>query len=314
MATRPRKRAADTEIAPVISSGCLDLDRKLGRGGWPRGRIVEIYGPEGAGKTTLVLEAIAQAIRDGGTGALIDADHGVDALSARRFGIDFDQIAFHQTNVLEEAFAKAVELAHAGNVDVIALDSIAALIPKEQHRIDDLIRQKDEGHRHQIEHALKVLLEPLAQSRATLLITNQIREKVGVMYGNPETIPWATTALRDFASVRVEVRKVTALKDGERLIGQTVRAKVVKSRLSPPSNPVEFHLLFDSGIDQTIDLLDVALDVGTLTKNGSSVSFGERRLGSVSAVVELLRSDTELAEQVRADVLSRIAASKAEVE
>ncbi len=313
MSTHPRKQALSSgrpgSRDKGVPTGSLGLDLKLGSGGWPRGRIVEIYGPEGAGKTTMLLEAIAQVQHNGGFAAFIDADHGMDQPSAERLKVNLETMPFHRTNCLEDAFEKIEELVQGGEMDVIALDSIAALV-RENHQTcsrDAIPLKKDEEHQHRIEHFLKALLGPLSRSRAVLLITNQIREKLGVMYGNPETIPWQTSPLRDFASVRVDLRRGSLIKDGQETVGTEVKAKIVKNRLAVPAGPVQFNMLFATGIWKEAELITVGLEAGLLKKQGAYLYFEELTLGKGQIDAQRhLREDGELAARLRAGIIARL--------
>lgn len=281
----------------VIPTGSLALDRALGTGGWPRGRIVELFGPEGGGKTTLVLEALAQAQRTG-TGALIDADHATDRDAVRRLGVDPHGLVWHRANVLDE-LVKTIEQFVARGIDLIAIDSIAALVTKYRTGGDDFPPVKDEGHQRAVEHWLKSLLGPLSKSRSVLLITNQLREKIGVMYGNPDTTPWETLPLKDFASVRVDVRRVTHIKDGETIVGAETRAKVVKNRLAAPHRAAELEIFFDRGLATERELVTLGLEGDVLSQSGVAVRFGNELIGrSRDDAVKRLRRDTELADRL----------------
>jgi recombination protein RecA len=291
----------------AVSTGSLALDLKLGTGGWPRGRIVEIYGAEGSGKTTLLLEAIAQVQQGGGLGAFIDADHATDQRRAARLGIDLERMPFVQTNILEEAFEKIEELALGGAVDVIALDSIAALLPKDSRTCQDVPFHQSERHQYQVEHYLKALLGPLARSRAVLLITNQVRIKVGVVYGSPETTPWITLPLRDFASVRVNLTRTGLIKNGDEAVGAQIKAKIVKNRLAAPMTQAEFELHFASGICAEADLVALGFEAGLLSKRGGRLYFGDVMVGMGNGgAARYLRDNGDLAAQLRAGIVERL--------
>jgi recombination protein RecA len=290
-----------------VSTGSLALDLKLGTGGWPRGRIVEIYGPEGCGKTTLLLEAIAQAQRNGGLGAFIDADHATTQATAARLGIDLERMPFHRTNKLEEAFAKIEELVLGGAVDVIALDTISALMPEGWQNCADVPVLQDQEHQHKIEHYLKVLLGPLSRSRAVLLIANHVRERVGMYFGNPETTPWVTMPLRDYASQRIDLRRMAAIKDGDDALGIEVRARIVKNRFAAPVTQAQFQMYFASGICGENDLIALGLEVGLVSKRGNRFAFGEVPLGmGQREAVRALKQDAELAGRLREGIIERM--------
>jgi recombination protein RecA len=312
MSTRTRNRPLATAEGnsrgqQAVSTGSLALDLKLGAGGWPRGRIVEVYGPEGCGKTTLLLEAIAHVQHNGGMGAFIDADHATDQATAARLGIDLEKMPFVRTNGLEEAFVKIEELVLGGAVDVVALDSIAALLPSEHRTCQDAPYRQNETHQYRVDHYLKVLLGPLSRSRAVLLISNQLRDKIGVMYGSPETTPWVTLPLKDYASVRVDLRKTSPIKLGEQSVGIGIRAKIVKNRLAAPLTQAEFEMYFDRGICVETELLTLGVEAGLLRKRGNWFYQGDDPLGNGSlAAAAHLRQHTELAAELRAGIIERL--------
>jgi recombination protein RecA len=293
----------------AVPTGSLALDLKLGTGGWPRGCIVEIYGPEGSGKTTLLLEAIAQAQKHGGMGAFIDADHGLRQATATRLGIDLERMPFARTNVLEDAFEKISELVQGGAVDVIALDSVAALMATGYTECsrDGLPPKQDELHLHYFEHFLKALLGPLSRSRAVLLISNQVRQKVNVFFGSPETTPWHTAPLRDFAAQRTQLARVGQVKDGEETVGAEVRAKIVKNRLANSFTQASFEIHFATGICKESELLGLGLEAGLLSKRGMYLYFGESPLArGQGEAIRLLQKDTELAGRLKEAILQRL--------
>lgn len=293
MSTEPQANADR-----VIPTGSLALDRALGIGGWPRGRIVELFGPEGSGKTTLVLEAIAQAQRTG-TGALIDADHGTDRDAVRRLGVDPHGLVWHRGNVLDE-LRPIIEQFIARGIDVIAIDGIGSLLLKDSLRDNSFPpRIKDEEFQKAVEHWLKTLLAPLSKSRSVLLITNQLREKLGVMYGNPDTTPWEALPLKDFASVRADVRRITHIKEGEKVVGSETRVRVVKNRLAAPHQAAELEIYFDRGIATERELVNLGLEGDVLTQSGVAVRFGTEMIGrSRDDAVRRLRNNTKLADRL----------------
>jgi recombination protein RecA len=292
-----------------IPTGSLALDLALGTGGWPRGRIVEVYGSSGSGKTTLLLSAIAQVQKAGGMGAFIDADHGVDRATAGRLGIDVETMPFLQTSSLEEAFESIEELVKGGAAEVIALDTVAALLPESNRGCsrDAVPPVKNEEHQHQIGHFLKSLLALLASSRAVLLITNQLVPVAGVMFGPTEATPWVTAQLRDHASQRVELRRGVAIKDREDTLGCEVNAKIVKNRLAAPMTRAEFEIHFATGLCAESDLLRLGQDAGLLLKRGSRLFLGEQALGAGRAdALRLLREDAQFAARLRDGIVERL--------
>jgi recombination protein RecA len=295
----------------VIPTGSLTLDRALGTGGWPRGRIVELYGSESAGKTTLLLEAIAQAQRNNGVAALIDADHGSTPDSVARLGVDPHGLVLHRANQLEEVFTTIATFINR-NIDVIALDSIASLQLETDQR--STMRHyppvKHEEHQRAVEHYLKSLLTQLARSRSVLLISNQQREKIGVMYGDPNMTPWETHPVKDFASQRVEVKRVTHIKQGDVVVGYEARVRVIKNRLAPAFTAAEFEVYFDTGISEESQLIPLGLEVDVLTKSGRYVRFGEVVLGRDGEdAIRRLRREPELAAEIRELIRTRLGPS-----
>ena len=291
----------------VIPTGSLDLDRALGIGGWPRGRIVEIYGAEAVGKTTLVLEAVAQTQQRSGFATVIDADHGLDPASLARFGIDPGGLVIHRTNKIEDVFSTIEDLLHRG-ADLIALDGIAALLPQDSEKAGHFPNTKNERHQSNIEHALKAILGPLFSSRAVLLVTNQIREKIGVMYGDPYMTPWETMPLKNFASVRLEVKRITHVKNGEDVIGSENRVRVVKNRLAPAFRNAEFEIYNDSGICREAELIRLGVEHDVMTKSGQAFRFGNVLLGRTElTATRALQRDAALTAQLHEAVLNRLA-------
>lgn len=288
----------------VIPTGSLALDLALGIGGIPRGRIVEIYGPESGGKTTLALTIIAQAQRRGGVAAFVDAEHALDPLYAQRLGVQVEDLLVSQPDTGEQALEIVELLARSGAVDVIVVDSVAALVPRAE--IEGEMGDQHVGLQARLmSQALRKLTAVLAKSNTAAIFINQVREKVGVMYGNPETTPGGR-ALKFYASVRLDVRKSgQPIKVGNEAVGVKVRVKVVKNKLAP-FREAELEIYFGRGLDPVADLVNVAVAAGVIEKAGSWFSYGELRLGQgKEKAAEALRERPELLEEIRAKVLER---------
>ena len=289
-----------TEVE-AISTGCLGIDMALGVGGVPRGRVVEIYGPESSGKTTLALHVIAEAQKKGGVAAFVDAEHALDVTYARKLGIKTDELLVSQPDYGEQALEIVDTLVRSGAIDVIVVDSVAALVPKAE--IEGAMGDSVVGVQARLmSQALRKLTGSIAKSRAVVVFINQLRMKIGVMFGNPETTSGGH-ALKFYSSVRVDVRRIGAIKSGEDVIGNRTRIKVVKNKLAPPFRKVEFDILYGEGICHTGDLIDQGVDAGIIEKVGSWYSFDGERLGQGrERVRQLLKEEQELRQRIEAQV------------
>ena len=285
-----------------ISTGSLSLDVALGGKGLPRGRIVEIYGNESSGKTTIALHAVANAQKEGGVAAYIDAEHALDPTWARRIGVDLENLLVSQPAFGEEALRIAEMLVKSNAVDIIVIDSVAALVPKNETEND--IGMPSMGQQARLmSQALRILNPSIAKTRTCVIFINQIRQKIGVMYGNPETTSGGL-ALKFYASCRLEVRRGPAVKDGDDVIGTEVKVKVVKNKIAPPFRTAEFEVLHDRGINTFSDLVNIAADCGAIEKSGSFFSFNGQRLGQGKEnAKQTLTENIGLADQVREKVL-----------
>jgi len=261
----------------VIPSGCLSIDAALGVGGFPRGRVIEIYGPESGGKTTMTLHVIAEAQKLGGQAAFIDAEHALDPVYARKLGVDVDNLLVSQPDNGEQALEIAETLIRSGGVDIVVVDSVAALVPKAELEGD--MGDPQMGLQARLmSQALRKLTGIVSKSRTCLIFINQIREKIGVMFGNPETTTGGR-ALKFYASMRVDIRRIQAIKEADKVVGSRTRAKVVKNKVAAPFREAEFDIVYGEGISREGDLIDLGVDKGVLEKSGTWISFGGERMG-----------------------------------
>ncbi|MCR5413168.1 MAG: recombinase RecA [Kiritimatiellae bacterium] len=293
-------RLGDREIEdiPVISTGALSLDMALGVGGLPRGRVVECYGQESSGKTTLALHVVANAQKAGGTAAFIDAEHALDPGYAKKIGVDLENLIVSQPNSGEEALTICEQLCKSGALDVIVVDSVAALTP--QAEIDGNMGDSHMGLQARLmSQAMRKLTSVLAQTKTLCIFTNQVREKIGVMFGNPETTPGGK-ALKFYASVRLQVQRIGAIKNTSgQVVGNRTRVKVVKNKVAPPFTEAEFDILYTCGISYEGSVLDAALSRGIVEKRGSWLSFGDEQLAQGSlATIEYLKANPEVTAKI----------------
>ena len=265
------------QLVPCIATGCMPLDIALGIGGLPRGRIVEIYGPESSGKTTVALQVIAEAQRAGGIAAFIDAEHALDPTYAANLGVDVDNLLICQPDYGEQALEITDVLVRSGTIDCVAIDSVAALVPKAE--IDGEMGDSFMGVQARLmSQALRKLSGTLSRTNTTAIFINQLREKIGVMFGNPEVTPGGR-ALKFWASVRIEVRRIESIKHGAEVVGNRVRAKVVNNKMAPPFREAEFEIIFGKGVSRAGGILDVAEKMGIVNKSGTWWSYGDSRIG-----------------------------------
>ncbi len=285
----------------TISTGSLTLDAALGVGGVPRGRVVEVFGPESSGKTTLTLSIIANAQRAGGNAVFIDAEHALDAAYARRIGVDIDNLHVAQPDTGEEALEIAEQLVRSGAVDIVAIDSVAALVPRAE--IEGEMGDSHMGLQARLmSQALRKLAAAISKSRTCIVFINQIRMQIGVMFGNPETTTGGR-ALKFYASVRVDLRRIGSVKDGETIVGNRVKAKVVKNKVAPPFRSAEFDILYTEGISREGELVDVAVDTKTIQKSGAWFSYGDTRIGQGRENARLfLKANPEIRDEIEAKV------------
>jgi recombination protein RecA len=303
------------QIAPIeaISTGSISIDYALGIGGLPRGRVTEIYGPESSGKTTLALQVIAEAQREGGMAAFVDAEHALDAQYAQKLGVDLENLLVSQPDNGEQALEIVEVLVRSNSVDVVVVDSVAALVPKAE--IDGEMGEAQMGLQARLmSQALRKLTGIVSKSKTTLIFINQLREKIGVMFGNPETTTGGR-ALKFYASVRIDIRRIASIKDGDQVIGGRTRVKVVKNKVAPPFREAEFDVMYGEGISREGDLLDLAVDKRIIEKSGAWFAYSGERLGQGREnAKQFLKDNTDVRQAIEARVRKELGlAREAEV-
>ncbi|CAO5674357.1 MAG: Protein RecA [Holosporales bacterium] len=289
-----KENAIETD---VVSTGSLGLDIALGIGGLPKGRIIEVYGPESSGKTTLALHVVAEAQKSGGVCAFVDAEHALDPIYARKLGVDLDSLLISQPDTGEQALEIADTLVRSGGIDVLIIDSVAALVPKAE-----LEGEMGESHMglqaRLMSQALRKLTGSISKTGCMVIFINQIRQKIGIMFGNPETTTGGN-ALKFYASVRIDIRRVGAIKDKENVIGNQTRVKVVKNKMAPPFKVVDFDIMYGEGISKTGELIDLGVKAGVIDKAGSWYSYGSQRIGQGREVTrQFLKDNPDLLDKI----------------
>ena len=304
-------KLGDNTIEPMeaISTGSISLDIALGIGGLPKGRVIEIYGPESSGKTTLAIHAIAEAQKKGGIAAFIDAEHAFDRFYAKKLGVDVENLLISQPDNGEQALEIADNLIRSGAIDIIVIDSVAALVPKSE--IEGEMGDSKMGlHARLMSQALRKLTGTISKTGCCCIFINQLREKIGVMFGNPETTTGGN-ALKFYASVRLDVRRISQIKDSDEVSGNRVKVKIVKNKVAPPFRIAEFDIMFGEGISKAGEIIDLGVDYNVIKKAGSWFSYGETRLGQGrDAVKQLILDNPELADELEAKIRAVLSGDK----
>ena len=296
------------EIVPVIRSGSITLDQALGIGGYPKGRVIEIYGPESSGKTTLAIHAIAEAQKAGGIAAFIDAEHAFDSTYAQKLGVDIDELLISQPDNGEQALEIADHLIRSSAIDIVVIDSVAALTPKAE--IEGEMGEAKMGLQARLmSQALRKLTASISKTGTVCIFINQLRDKIGVVYGNPETTSGGNT-LKFYASIRVYMRKASVIKDGEEQMGARAKVKIVKNKLAPPFRRAEFDIMYGEGISKLGEIIDLGVDNGIIKKSGSWFSYGDQKLGQGrDAVKEALKNNDALRDEIETKVRAALTAN-----
>lgn len=297
------------EDVPVISSGSVGLNLALGVGGYPRGRVIEIYGPESSGKTTLAIHAIAEAQKQGGIAAIIDAEHAFDRFYAEKLGVDTDNLLISQPDSGEQALEVADELIRSSAIDLIVIDSVAALTPKAELE-GDMGDNRVGLQARLMSQALRKLTATINKTNTTCIFINQLREKIGVMFGNPETTTGGN-ALKFYASVRLDIRRIGQIKDGDEVIGNQTRVKVVKNKVAPPFRKAEFDIMFGEGISRIGEIIDLGVEYNIIKKSGSWFSYEDTKLAQGrDAVKNVLKENPDLAEELETKIMAAVKEAK----
>lgn len=306
-----RMNSREVENVAVIPSGSITLDLALGVGGYPKGRVIEIFGPESSGKTTLAIHAIAEAQKTGGIAAFIDAEHAFDSSYAQKLGVDVDNLLISQPDNGEQALEIADHLIRSSAIDIVVIDSVAALTPKAE--IEGEMGEAKMGLQARLmSQALRKLTSSISKTKTVCIFINQLRDKIGVVYGNPETTTGGN-ALKFYASVRIDIRKASSIKDGEEQLGSRARVKVVKNKVAPPFRKAEFDIMYGEGISKIGEIIDLSVDKEIVKKSGSWFSYGDRKLGQGrDAVKELLRNDEALRNEIEGKLRAAMFAKEEE--
>ena len=307
------KLGADAVLGeiPIISTGSLSLDLALGVGGLPKGRVVEIFGPEASGKTTLALHVVSEAQKKGGVAAFIDAEHALDVQYAKKLGVRIDDLLISQPDTGEQALEITEILVRSGAVDVIVIDSVAALVPRAE--IEGEMGDAHVGLQARLmSQALRKLTATISKSLTTVIFINQIRHKIGIMFGNPETTTGGN-ALKFYSSVRLDIRRIGSIKDGQDIVGNRTRVKVVKNKLAPPFKEVEFDIIFGEGISKEGEMVDIGVEAGVVEKAGTWYAYGETRIGQGKEnAKEYLKNHGDVAKEIEEKILAHYEMKKAE--